>query len=353
MSYSRVTARDVARHARVSPGTVSKAFSGKGAVHPDTHARILDAARELGYRGHPTVDAPATDLTPLRTVGLISRSPFDRRTTPVLLGILERLTEHNMAFLACDGRGDPIREQYFIDSLSRRRVDGYIVSGSNAGSLSRISLGDRLNAPVVYAMTESTDERDVSVIPDNWGGMTSAVKHLLHTGRRRIVCILGPAHEEAAKQKIKACLDVLQANGLSFAAEPLHGTWEEEWGRQAVPQLIRSRAQFDGLICANDAIARGVTAGLHEMGIRVPDEVGVVGFDNWGAMVEANRPRLTSVDLRLAEVGRTAAQLLINAIEERPAESGTVVIPSRLVTRESTALDPSHLREEHTVRHTN
>lgn len=339
----RVTARDVAALASVSPGTVSKAFSRNGPVHPDTRARIFDAARELGFRGVPDDVPEIAGRT--RTVGLVTRDPFDRRTAPMLLGLLERLTEHDIAFLVCDGRGDPIREQYFIDSLQRRQVDGYIVSGSEPGTFSRRSLATHVDAPVVYAMTTSTNDSDISVVPDNRGGVELAARHVLQTGRRRVVCVLGPAHEDAAHQKESVTRAILQANGLDLVAPPLCGQWDEEWGRQAARQLVHDEVHFDAVICGNDVLARGVCSTLQGLGMSVPGDVAIVGFDNWGLMVEANRPRLTSVDLRLPEVGRVAAQKLIDAIEGRPPAPGTTYIESRLVARESTALPTGAGRE--------
>lgn len=272
------------------------------------------------------------------TIGLLTRDPFDRRTAPMLLGVLERLTEHDIAFLVCDGRGDPIREQFFVDSLRRREVDGYLVAGSSPGSFSRRSLGIGLGAPTVYAMTTSTDPDDISVVPDNRGGATDAIRHLVSTGRRRIAAIFGPADEDAARLKTDASVETLAEYGLSFATDPLYGTWDEAWGHQATAQLVHSGASFDGVVCGNDAIARGSTAALQDLGISVPDDVGVIGFDNWRTMVEANRPRLTSVDLMLPVVGRVAADKLISAVHGSRPAGGMTIIPSRLVPRESTAV---------------
>ncbi|MVA75087.1 substrate-binding domain-containing protein [Auraticoccus sp. F435] len=335
-SWPRVTARHVAARAGVSPGTVSKALSGKGAVHPDTRDRILTAARELGFRsnrgpvGHEPVRA--------RTVGLVIREPFARRTAPVVTGAIEALAERDIALLLCDGRGDAIREQYFVESLLRRGVDGILVAGGSRGSFSRSPLQGRLDVPVVYVMAASTDPRDLSVVPDNRGGAEQAVAHLVATGRRRLACIFGPRREEAAQVKTAATVEVLAASGLELAAEPLYGHWDEQWGRQAAMQLVHSQTPFDGLVCGNDLIARGATGALHELGLSVPEDVGVIGFDNWDVMVEGNRPRLSSIDLSLPEVGRTAATRMAAEIDQFSGEGGVVTVECLLVPRESTAV---------------
>ncbi|GAA1642543.1 LacI family DNA-binding transcriptional regulator [Actinoplanes couchii] len=326
----RVTAREVATLAGVSPGTVSKALTGKGAVHPDTRDRILRAAREMGLHGLPE----QRDLT----VGLITRNPFDRRNAPVMLGVLETFAEHDIAFLVCDGRADALREQFFVDSLRRRRVDGILVAGSSRGSYSRPPLRGVDDLPVVYMVTTSTDPDDVSVVPDNRGGAELAVRHLLSTGRRRIAAVLGPGTEEAAALKTAATRDVLAEHGLDLVMEPLCGDWTEQWGRQATYELLHNVDGVDGIVCGNDMIARGVIEALQSRGVVVPDDTAVIGFDNWSVMVEGSRPRLSSIDLNLPDVGRTAAARMVEAIRGATVPPGRTVIESRLVPHESTAL---------------
>ncbi|KAB8162899.1 LacI family DNA-binding transcriptional regulator [Streptomyces sp. 3MP-14] len=340
----RVTARDVAALVGVSPGTVSKALSGRGAVHPDTRERVLRAARELGLRTArtPLEPTPARDLT----VGLVAQEPFGmRRTSPLLLGAMERFAEHDIAFLLCDGRGDPIREQHFAESLLRRRVNGILVAGSGGERLTRPPLRGAVGVPVVYTTSASTDPRDVSVVPDDRGGAEAAVRHLVATGRRHIACVLGPRREEAARVKVAAAREVLAEHGLALAVDPLHGPWSEEWGRQAAMRLVHGGVRLDGLVCGNDVIARGVTSALGTLGVSVPDDIGVMGFDNWAVMVEASRPRLSSVDLNLPDVGAVAADRMIEAtlrgVAPRP---GVTTVECDLVPRESTAVAPPGAR---------
>ncbi|TDC63667.1 LacI family DNA-binding transcriptional regulator [Streptomyces hainanensis] len=333
----RVTARDVAALAGVSPGTVSKALTGRGAVHPDTRARVLAAARELDLKTKGALE----DLGEPRnlTVGLITEEPFSkRRTSPLLLGAMEKFAEHDIAFLMCDGRGDPIREQHFVESLLRRRVDGILVAGSGSGGTGRAPLRGAIGVPVVYMLCASAGPDDVSVVPDDHGGAEMTARHLIATGRRHFACVFGPRREDSARIKTAAVRSVLAEHGLELAAEPLYGPWGEQWGRQATMQLIHSGARIDGLICGNDMIARGATSMLQASGIVVPDDVGVIGFDNWTVMVEANRPQLSSIDLNLTEVGTVAAEKMIKAIQEGSLAPGVTTIECDLVPRESTAV---------------
>ena len=114
------------------------------------------------------------------------------------------------------------------------------------------------------------------------------------------------------------------------------GEWSERWGREAVNLLVRSGEVFDAVFCGSDQIARGVLDALRESGLRVPEEVGVVGVDNWEVMAETARPPLTTIDLNLGELGRVAATELLRAIGGAPIEPGVRLLPCRLVARQST-----------------
>ena len=117
---------------------------------------------------------------------------------------------------------------------------------------------------------------------------------------------------------------------------PLTGQWSERWGREATTKLLRTGESFDGLFCGSDQIARGALDTLREAGRRVPDQVGVIGVDNWVVMAEGARPSLSTIDLNLAELGHRAADALLAALKGHPLPPGTQSLPCRLVARAST-----------------
>ena len=124
--------------------------------------------------------------------------------------------------------------------------------------------------------------------------------------------------------------------GEHLVQPPLYGEWSERWGRQAVDLLVRTAGDFDGVACGSDQIARGVCDRLRELGRSVPDDVAVTGFDDWDVMALASRPPLTTIDLRLEELGRLAGRALLDLIAgRRPAQDELVLSPT-LIIREST-----------------
>jgi LacI family transcriptional regulator len=328
---------DIAELAGVSPGTASKALNGRGQLARETRERVLAAARQLGIRPTMLPRGDATGRT--YTVGVLTGESFGRFTIPVMLGAEDALGAGQISVLLCDGRGDPIREQHYLRTLLARRVDGIIVTGR--GDDKRPSIGRDLPIPVVYAMVQSDDESDLSLMPDDSQAAVLAIEHLLATGRRRIAHVTGPPHQIATRRRLAGVYAALERAGVSLVTgSALHGQWSERWGRDAVNVLLRGGEPLDGVFCGSDQIARGLVTGLREAGMRVPEEVGVVGVDNWDVMVEASRPPLTTVDLGLHHLGHLAATKLLRTIEGTPLESGVQFVPPHLVTRRSTETAP-------------
>jgi LacI family transcriptional regulator, galactose operon repressor len=324
----------VAREAAVSLGTASKALNGRAGLSASTRARVVAAAEALGF----LPNGLASNLVHGRsfTVGLIASDIVGRFSIPVLLGVEDALSAGRMAVIFCDGRGDPIREDHYVKSLLSRRVDGIIVAGGQTDP--RPPIGRRLPVPVVYAWTASNDPRDVSVVPDHEGGAFQAVQHLLGMGRRHIAHITGPASFRSVELRTKGALGALGSAGLEVAPPGvLYGPWSESWGAQASAVLLRHSPHVDAVFCGNDEIARGALEGLRDQGRRVPDDVAVLGFDNWEIMSAHARVPLSTVDMDLHEVGRVAAQRVLEAINGLPAH-GTEYLGCQLVVRESTGL---------------
>lgn len=327
-----MTITDIARVAAVSIGTVSKALNGRGQLRPQTREKVLAAAERLGYQGV----APARGLASARSysVGLITGDNFGRFSIPVLLGAEDALGAGEISVFLCDSRDDPIREQHYVRTLLARRVDGFLVTSRLTDP--RPPLAGTGAVPVVYAMTSCTDPAACAVVPDDRAGGRLAVEHLLASGRRRIAHVTGPAHHRSATVRLAGALAALADAGLAPAAPGIcHGAWSEHWGRQAARRLLGGESVPDAVSCGSDQIARGLVEGLAGAGLRVPDDVAVIGYDDWDVMATGRYPLLTTVDPNTTLLGRTAARHLLSAIEGRPAHGVELVAPS-LVIRETT-----------------
>ena len=329
------TLRDVALLAGVSIATASKALNGRANVHPDTRRRVIEAAERISFT--PNALAQAILARQTGTVGLLANDLEGRFSLPILMGAEDAFGAGKISAFLCDARDDAIREQYHLKALLGRRVDGLIVVGSNTDP--RKSLGRDLPVPVVYAYAPSTDERDVSVVPDNINAGTLAIEHLVATGRRRIAHISGDVNYVAARDRAAGARTALEAAGLELAGDQVRfGAWSEAWGRTATHALLDQVPELDAILCGSDQIARGALDILRDRNVSVPSQVAVIGFDNWNVMTSGARPQLTSIDMNFELLGRRAAQRMFDAIDGKPA-TGVETMPCRLVVRGSTARD--------------
>jgi LacI family transcriptional regulator len=235
----------------------------------------------------------------------------------------------------CNATDNPEREASHVASLVGKRVDGIIVTARRADRRDGLVIPGR-HIPVIYVFSRTDDPRSVCLLPDDEGGAALATRHLAGLGRRRIAHVTGPERFEAVRLRREGYQRALAEAGLSEGeGHYLSGVWSEEWGREAVGRLFdRTGAAPDALFCGNDQIARGAVEALRERGLLVPGDVAIVGFDNWDVMVEAARPRLTSVDMNLTDLGRQAGLRLMQLIAgERLA--GVERLPCTLVIRDS------------------
>lgn len=326
------TLGDVAKLAGVSIATASKALNGRDQVSPTTRARVHEAAEQLAF----SPNALARGLLAGRTgtIGLLTSDLEGRFSIPVLMGAEDAAGEGANSVFLCDARGDAIREQHHVRALLGRRVDGLIVVGSRTEP--RSPLRGKLAVPVVYAYAPSEAADDMSVVSDNVAAGRLAIEHLLSLGRTRIAHISGDPGYAAAQDRAKGALAALREAGLQPAGgRVLFGSWRESWGRSSVDALLDRTPDVDAIFCGSDQIARGVLDAVRERKISVPDDIAVMGFDNWQVLASNARPQLTSVDMQLETLGRIAAQRLFAAMDGRP-DPGVQQVPCTLVVREST-----------------
>ncbi|MEE1770053.1 LacI family DNA-binding transcriptional regulator [Streptomyces sp. JV185] len=301
----RVTLSDVAAVAGVSLSTASRALNGGGRVSTATRSRIAEAARRLDFR--PNALAQSFALGRSRTIGILARNARGAFTEPVLVGAVTHLGSREQACLLYDTSFDPDSMADSIRRLQARRVDGLLVLGDDLRAEMR-SVTAEFSVPVAYAFGLTDREGDSCYVPDSRMAGRLAGEHLLSLGRRRIAHITGEADDTATTGREQGLLATLAEAGLAPAADTLRGDWSRAWGAAACRRLIASGARFDAVFCGNDQIALGAESVLLESGRRVPDDVALVGVDNWEYVISGQHTRhLTTVDMGLAGLGAAAA----------------------------------------------
>ncbi len=322
------TIHDVARAAGVSVGTVSKALNQTGTLSQATRARVMVAVAALKYR--PNVLAKSLHSGLSGAVGLISNDSFGRFTMPIMEGLEGVLSAHGIGVFMCNATDDPAREREHLAQLMAKQIDGIVVTSRRADRRPAVEL-EGIGLPVIFVYSQSDDPEALTLLPDDEGGAQMAVEALLAQGRKRIAHLTGPEQFEAVRLRQKGWAE---ASG-DKAGAVLHGPWSEAWGREGAAALMAQTPRPDAMFCGNDQIARGAADALREAGFAVPDDVALIGFDNWLVMAEAARPPLTSVDMNLRELGTEAGRRMAEMIRGTKI-SGTVRLPCSLIRRQST-----------------
>lgn len=326
-----VTLREVALTAGVSVATASKALNGLGRMTVETRDRICETARSMGFR--PNSLAQSLLRKRSFTVGLLTNDTYGRFSLPVMSGIAGALAANGVSVFLCNIEDKPDLARLHVEAMLDKRVDGIIATGKRIDRQLPVDL-QNLGLPVVYAFTKP-EPGSIGFVPDDAGGARRATEHLVALGRRRIAHITGPATFEVVQTRAAAYRDALMQAGLPVL-RPLIGMWSEAWGHAGIAKLFDGGSRPpDAIFCGNDQIARGVVDALRERGVRVPDDVGVIGFDNWEIVAAATRPPLTSVDMSLSTLGREAGLTLLSLVDGKPVEPGVRSMPCRLVVRQS------------------
>ncbi|KNC18644.1 hypothetical protein AC792_10835 [Arthrobacter sp. RIT-PI-e] len=325
----RVTMADIALASGVSIGTVSKALNNRGQLRENTREKILAAARELGFsQGGNT--SSASDVI---TIGLVTSDDIGRFSIPVMYGLEDAFGPDQASVLVSNSRGDLVRERHCVETLAARNVDAIVVMTNLTGPRAPLP---KTSVPIVYVMGESADEDDMSVIVDQEQGMLLALEYGAALGHRSVAYVAGPRQQFSARVRAQAVQEHVGTFGMSLVDDRvLYGNWSEAWGRQAVQMLRQRMEPADLVLCGSDEIARGVTDGLREANISVPQDVAVIGFDNWAPAAHHSRPPLTTIDMNLEELGRAAGARVLEAIGGK-ARPGVEAHPCQLIVRDST-----------------
>ncbi|WP_163146752.1 LacI family DNA-binding transcriptional regulator [Bifidobacterium ramosum] len=321
---AKVTVRRIAEAAHVSPATVSKALNDTGRIAPETRRMIRRIADELGYRRSAVAHAP-------RRTGIIAVATTDLKSsfiTDLLEGVEQALGTTAYCATVLYTHEDPELEERQINRIASHGIDGLILTGSNTDA--RSSLRDRvtMGLPTVYAYAPSRDPGDCSVVADNVRAGRDAIARLIAYGCTRIALIGAEEHWAASTDRINGALRELGDRGLTPVTPIQFGSWEQDWGVIATERLLDAGNRIDGIYCVNDLVARGAIELLRSRGLRVPEDVAVVGHDN-RSVAYATHPTIATFTNNLTGVGALAATLLVSAIygEFRPDVTTTACPP--------------------------
>ena len=329
---TRVTISVVAELARVSKTTVSHVLSGKRPVASPTRDRVLAAVAELGYRP----DGVARSLRTRRShmVALIVPDIANPFYTTLARGLDEGLGRSDYRVVICNTDGEVDRELAFVGEMCDRRVDG-IVLDSFAMTEATVREVTGNATPVAWIGGGIVDHPDVDTVKvDDERGAFDATMHLVAGGRTRVAMITGTSGSGTPRND--GYRSALSRAGLSVDETLIRdGGWTSAGGTTAMRDLLDSTGPPDGVFCANDLMAIGALTVLRERGVRVPDDVALVGFDDIDAAAMVT-PALTTVVNPAYETGFTAGRLLASRMTGAyRGEARHELLPCELVVRAS------------------
>lgn len=327
----KVTVKDVARQANVSPSTVSLVLRNSPLVAAETLGQVRAAIDSLGYvynRGAANLRTRQS-----QTIGLIVCEITNPFYAELVAGIDAVMDSRGWIAFIGNSAESPMRQERFIARLREQNVDGIILTAAEG---TQPELLGRLRAwglPCVEALRHVGRQGGDYVGPDYSLGLSMAVQHLVNSGHRRIAYIGGARKTSATRERLAGYRDGLAR--LAIEPGPIvscPATRENGW--RAIRELLAAPAPPTAAICYNDIVGFGVVQGLIEAGRTPGADFGVVGFDNI-AEAALSRPALTTVAVQPSQIGEEAATLLLRRIEDPDGRPERIILPPRLVIRDT------------------
>ena len=311
-----VTIKDVAREARVSVASVSRALNGHSSMKGNTRENILRVAERLRYVPHQS--ARSLIMRRTHTIGALLPDLHGEFFSELIRGIDVAARARGLHLLVSGSHGDA-DEVAAASRAMRGRVDGMLVMSPLADApFTGSDLPQDL--PIVLMNTPVADSVYPALNIDNYGGAYAMVRHLVGRGHRRIALIAGPERNYDAAERLRGYQDAMARYAPMIAPQVIAGDFTEDTGYAAGRQLLQDNVRPQAVFAANDMMAVGCLYALSEAGVRVPHELAVVGFDDI-PIARFVSPPLTTVRVRIADLGREALESLVRQLEDGDEES--------------------------------
>jgi DNA-binding LacI/PurR family transcriptional regulator len=325
--------KDIARLARVSHPTVSRALQNSPLVNAKTAEKIRKIANESGYRASALARGLVTRRT--RTIGLVVTTVSDPFTSEVVTGIEQTANDHGYCVFLADSNADPDREKKIVQSFAEQRVDGIIVTSSRVGAL-YLPLLSEMMVPIVLLNDQHPGAFVHSVMICNQEGTGAVTEHLIGLGHRRIAYIGDQFGYQSDTERFAGYREALDAAKIPFHPDLVaRGDGKPEAAQRAMDRLLALSDPPTAVCSYNDMTALGAMRSIRMHGLHVPDEISVAGFDDL-FIASYTDPPLTTVRQPMRRMGQLAMENLIKLMSGQE----TVVrikIKAELIVRESTA----------------
>ncbi|RAP75590.1 LacI family DNA-binding transcriptional regulator [Paenibacillus montanisoli] len=333
------TIKDLARVAGVSVTTVSRALNGYDDVNEDTRSKIKRVAEELNYRPNAVARSLVTRKT--RTIGVILSEinrdgAKDSLAFEILCGINDRSVELDYDILLFSTNPKKQLAKSYADLCKERNVDGAILSGLRVNDPYLQQVVQDTSFPCVLIDIPAAHQNVGHVTTDNVRGAKNAVEHLVRLGHRHIAMINGHNEASVSKERQLGYRHALVEHGIAFREELIfNGEFKEEGGYAAMHQILRRHPEVTAVFSASDLMVLGALRALEHLGLKAPENISIVGYDDI-VIASYCSPPITTIRQDRYEMGYQAAQLLIDMLENRKVNR-KIVLNSELIVRQSTS----------------
>ncbi len=327
----KVSIQDIARRAGVSKSTVSRVLNRATAVAPDKESAVLEAVSDLNYQ--PNIFARGLAGGQSMTIGVLTQNVGSPFYDAIMAGVISALEGSRYWPIFADGRWQERVEEKALQTLMSRHVDGLILVGGTLSVQALHTINEQSPLLVVARQIPEFAERCLFI--DNFEAAYQATHYLIELGHRRIAHISGMENHQDASQRREGYAQALADAGIELNPNLIvEGTFRQQSGVLAVETLLAQRQTFSAIFAANDQMAMGARLALFRRGIRVPDDVSLIGFDDQSGAAFMTPP-LTTVRQPATEMGEAAARILLHLLKNEPYEIPR--FPTQLIIRESTS----------------
>lgn len=327
--------KDVAKLAGVSVSTVSRVINQNIPVDEETKRRVKEAIRKLNYK--PNLLAKGLRLRSGRVIGLVVPDFVPLHAFANIIKYTEESAlQHDFNLILGNNHDNPDIEERFIDNLIRRSVDGIIFS--RVSDESRVlKILHKRDIPIVVIDRALEDESVPSVVINNYRAGELSAEHLVSLGHKHIVCITGPLNITLCRERVKGFKQVLMDHNIGFYEECIfEGDFKLEAGMRGIASLLRSHEKITAVWAHNDIMAAGVIKELHKRGMKVPDDMSVIGMDDT-SLANMITPALTTIKQPFKEMSEKAVEMIIRQKVDDVMLDKKIVLETSLVIRETTA----------------
>ncbi|HCX99068.1 MAG TPA: LacI family transcriptional regulator [Bacteroidales bacterium] len=335
MRSSNVTIKDIAKLLGISPSTVSRALKDHPDISQITKDKVNNLAKEMNYRPNPV----ALSLRNRRSnvIGVVIPEIVHYFFSSVISGIEKVAGEHGYSVMFSQSDEKYEKEKEVCTTFQHSIIDGVLISVSKETvDFAHLQKFEEGGIPIVFFDRMIEEFNSDRVIINDYEGAFQATEHLIIEGRRRIVHFAGPKNRLISKNRLKGYIEAHKKNGVVIDESLVIYCDEFEKALVETQKIIDSGLRFDAIFTVNDFTAAGVLKTLQRNGIKVPDDVSVVGFGN-DYIAEMIEPTLTTVSQPGFTMGERAMQMLIDRINNEKNEPiQTEVLPTKLVVRNST-----------------